>query len=286
MATAVRQPILVIGTHRSGTTLLGRALGHHPEVAYWEEPRHVWSRGHHFRPDDRLEASDATPRLRAAIRRRFARWLAREDRPRLAEKTPSNCLRLPFLQEIFPDAYFVHIFRDGRAVVHSTDRVTRTQTPDTHWYAKRLLGTPIWEWPAFVPRAWQTLGRRLLGREMAFWGPRPPGWKDWLREDDRMKLLALQWRHTIEPVLAFREQVDADRWLDLRYEELVAAPGRHAERVQNFAQLTPSAEFVRHLEDECHSDRVDAWRQGLDEGALRRIRPVLEPALERLGYGW
>ena len=38
----VSRPILVVGTHRSGTTLLGRALGHHPEVAYWEEPRHVF----------------------------------------------------------------------------------------------------------------------------------------------------------------------------------------------------------------------------------------------------
>lgn len=286
MTHAAPRPILVIGPHRSGTTLLGRALGHHPEVAYWEEPRHVWTWGHNYRSHDRLGAEDATPRIKAHIRQAFARRMAAEGKEWLAEKTPSNCLRLPFIREIFPQARYLYIFRDGRAVVHSTDIVTRTQAPEARWYATRFLGTPLWEWPAFLPRAWRTLGRRLLGRNMVFWGPRPPGWQEWLREDDHLTILAKQWRHTIEPVLDFRDQMPPESCLEIRYEELVSDPSRLAREIEAFAELTPSRAFVEHLEAECHDGRVDAWRQRMDDAELAAIRPILGPALERLGYDW
>lgn len=286
MATSLELPIFVIGTHRSGTTLLGRAMGHHPEVLYWEEPRHVWARGHNFRPDDTLTAADATPGVAGRVRRRFERHLRSSGRPRLVEKTPSNCLRLEFIHEIFPDALFVHILRDGRAVVSSTDVKTRTDKLDPRLYLRRLKGTPIWEWPALVPRAWHTAVRRLRGREMAFWGPQPPGWRQWLREDERLVMLAKQWRYTLEPVLDFRESVPASRWLDVRYERLVIDPAGHARELERFCRLRRSPEFESHLESVCRSDRVDAWRSRLDTETLAGLRPILQPPLERLGYEW
>lgn len=245
----------------------------------------MWSWGHNYRPDDVLEARDATPRVRRHVERACREFLARSGRERLAEKTPSNCLRLPFLHALFPDAHFVHIYRDGRAVVSSTDIVTRTRRPDAEWYGRRLLGTPVWEWPAFLPRAWRTLGRRLLGREMTYWGPQPKGWRRWLDDPPPVRL-AKQWRYTLEPVLSFRESVSSSRWLDLRYEDLVTAPGDHARRIIEFAGLDTSSAFVEHLESECRRDRIDAWRDGLAPDELAQIRPVLEPTLARLGYAW
>ena len=45
LVAEIRMAIFVISTHRSETTLLGRALAEHPDGAYWDELRHVWSRG-------------------------------------------------------------------------------------------------------------------------------------------------------------------------------------------------------------------------------------------------
>lgn len=279
-------PIIVIGTHRSGTSLLAGALGHHPEVAYWEEPRHVWSWGNNYQRDDRLEARHARPAVKAHIRRRFARFLHATNRSRLAEKTPSNCLRLPFVREVFPEALFVHIYRDGRAVVSSTDVVTSTRTPEARFYGPRLLGTPVWEWPALLPRAWRTLGRRLLDGKMTYWGPRPPSWRRWLKEDEPLVVLAKQWRHTLEPVLEFRAEIPASQWLDVRYEDLVSQPAVHAERLESFAGLRSSPELEAHLVGACHRGRIDAWKSLFEAAELAAMRPVLEPPLERLGYVW
>lgn len=282
----VQALIAVIGTHRSGTTLLGDALGRHPEVAYWEEPRHVWSLGHNYRQDDTLTSADAGPRCTARIQSRFSRYLERSGRIRLAEKTPSNCLRLPFIDAIFPDALFLHIHRDGRAVMRSTDVVNRKDKPHSDQTLKRLVGTPLWEWPALLPRAWRTLGQRLLGRPMTYWGPRPPGWQEWVREDPRLTVLAKQWRYSIEPVLEFRRTMPDSRWLDLPYHELVTQPAELAGRIERFLGLTPSPEFQAHLVSECRTNRIDAWREHLEPDALGTVRPILEPALNQLGYDW
>ncbi len=37
------------------------------------------------------------------------------NKPRFVNKCPGNSVRIEFLQEIFPDAIFIHIIRDGRA---------------------------------------------------------------------------------------------------------------------------------------------------------------------------
>lgn len=279
-------PLLVIGTHRSGTTLLGRALQRHRDVAYWEEPRHVWSWGHNYRGDDRLEAGDATPRIRKHIRGRFERFLEATGKSRLAEKTPSNCLRLDFIREIFPDAQYLHIYRDARAVVHSMEVVLATDHPRAAGWVPRLLGTPVWEWPAFAGRAWRTLGRRLLGRPMEFWGPRPPGWHQWVRSDPRPVVVAKQWLYCIEPVFEFRDRIDRAQWLDIKYEELVTDPLTFARRIEDFAGLAPDPAFQRHLVENCRLDRIDAWRSHLDHEKLESIRPILQPTLDRLGYAW
>ena len=136
------------------------------------------------------------------------------------------------------------------------------------------------------PRAWHTAVRRIRGREMAFWGPQPPGWRRWVREDERLVMLAKQWRYTLEPVLEFRETVPSSRWLDLRYERLVSDPAAHARELQRFCRLQRCRAFEDHLESVCRADRVDAWRSRLDAEVVARLQTILQPPLERLGYEW
>ena len=130
----LNRPAILLGTHRSGTTWLGDALSQAPELAYWPEPRQVWVYRNWFRDDDRLTEADATPPIARYIRSRFDRFTRRHSATRFCEKTPSNCLRVPFVREVLPDARFVLIIRDGRAVLRSTQEIHRQGV-----YYRRIL---------------------------------------------------------------------------------------------------------------------------------------------------
>ena len=75
---------------------------------------------HAYRSHHELSAEDLTPAIARYIDRRFGRFLERSGRSRFAEKTPSNCLRIPFIHALYPDCRIINIIRDGREVVAST----------------------------------------------------------------------------------------------------------------------------------------------------------------------
>ncbi len=78
------------------------------------------------RPPQDLEAfdlDDLPPRKRQAWKQAFLRFLKQltfKDPRRLVLKSPTHTCRIPALLELFPDARFVHIVRDPRAVFPST----------------------------------------------------------------------------------------------------------------------------------------------------------------------
>ncbi|MCH7799415.1 MAG: sulfotransferase [Planctomycetes bacterium] len=133
--------------------MLGRIFAQHPDVAYWPEPRPIWMYRHAYRPHHELGAEDLTPVIARHIDRSFARFLARSGRSRFAEKTPSNCLRIPFIHALYPDCRIINILRDGREVVGAAFRMQTIGAHPSRLMA-RVRETPLWEWPA----GWQDRG--------------------------------------------------------------------------------------------------------------------------------
>lgn len=146
----IHRPVFLVGCPRSGTTLLQRMLDAHPEVAVAPEThfmRRFWQQRYSYGPLQRdahfeqlLQDIVATPEfqemgLQAASYQQDA-WTGPRTYPALfglmlhhfarqrgvlvvGEKTPDHLLHISTLQEFFPEARFVHIVRDPRAVVNS-----------------------------------------------------------------------------------------------------------------------------------------------------------------------
>jgi hypothetical protein len=183
MTPARPAPIFVVGCQRSGTTLLRLVLDSHPAVACGPETRFLESM-------TRIVGDD-WPRL-ARYGCDKPEWLAgiadwyggmqddyaqRRGKVRWADKTPRYALIMDFLDQLFPDALFIHIIRDPRDVVLSHRK--------RFGYVAAVKA--VSKWPVYVSTARAT-GQRL--------GP--------------------------------------DRYLEVRYEDLVADNAKELRRVFEF----------------------------------------------------
>src|SRR5215210_1588857 len=88
----VREPVIILGAPRSGTTLLASILSAHPRVTVVGEPRLVWRYGNDRRSDE-LRPEHARPDVVDHIHRHFAAALPAGGGARLVEKTPANAVR-------------------------------------------------------------------------------------------------------------------------------------------------------------------------------------------------
>jgi len=176
-------PVFVVGAGRSGTTLLRLMLDAHPSFALPPESHFVVALASprlrlENRPDVALERVLEHPRfvrwdldadrVRAAVAERrpaalpdllrivFETYADAHGKPRWGDKTPGYVAHLPLVAKYFPDARFVHIIRDGRAVAASV--ASKPSGPPN------AVSAAYW-WRALVRhgrRDGRALGRRYL----------------------------------------------------------------------------------------------------------------------------
>ena len=182
--------VFVVGCPRSGTTLLGRLLDAHPElaiihegrfVAAWYERRRYVTPGGAVTPQlvdellafrpfknvhvsrqqlERLAANGAEPVS-------YARFVSgifdlhgqTRGKPLVGDKTPHYVRSLPTLHALWPQARFVHIVRDGRDVflsVRNWRKVTERRgavARYSHWQRDPVATAALWwEWQVRLGR--------------------------------------------------------------------------------------------------------------------------------------
>ncbi|KAK4875807.1 hypothetical protein RN001_012229 [Aquatica leii] len=121
--------IFIGGVPRSGTTLMRAMLDAHPDVRCGQEtrviPRLLQLRYHWLKSEKeslRLEQAGITKEvLDSAIAAFTLEIIARhgEPAPRLCNKDPLTIKMGTYVVELFPNAKFLFMVRDGRATVHS-----------------------------------------------------------------------------------------------------------------------------------------------------------------------
>ena len=288
--TTITKPIIIVGTGRCGSTLFHRLLAKHPQVMWmsgfceryparpsWNrravtaldhpllrrvlEPRvqpgecyRFWNRyAYGFaEPCRDLVRADVTPRVKKQVRRAFEEMLT-PARHRLLIKI-TGWPRLGWLNEVFEDARFIHILRDGRAVASS------------------LLHVNFWRgW--YGPQGWRA--GLLSPEDQATW-----------ESHDRsfVALAALEWRIQMRAMEAARRSLDPSRVLEIKYETFCEAPKEQFARVLEFAELPPSPELQREVDATPIKSTSNRWRDDLTPAQQRILDDLLRDDLRRYGY--
>lgn len=217
------KPIVVVGSPRSGTTLLGNLVGAHPALAHLVEPRLTWKYGNDSK-SDMLRAEDAREEVCHHIRNTFAQCVVQQGRQRLLEKTPSNSLRMEFVDRVLPGCQFVHIIRDGVESVLSIRKFWQGHARGIKKdkLTERLREIDLKRAPYYA----REMARRVLPAQFsglvghAVWGPRLPGIDGLLKELNLLEVCCLQWRMSVELACHFGRKLPADRYMECRLEEM------------------------------------------------------------------
>lgn len=214
------------------------------------EGHSIWNAYCPDRTHHACSADDVTREAHTGLRD-VVRWhLAYHQRPRFLSKTPRSALRVAFLHAVFPDARFVHLVRDGRAVVASI------------------------------------LGRRRAahGTLDRWWGARPPGWEDILSESP-VRQAAWMWITFLETFERAAHTLPDAATYTVRYETFTHDPEPTLRALFNWADLDAerllSSNAAHHLAQIRPSN--EAWRTRLTDFQQAEL-DVLAPTLRRYEY--
>lgn len=273
MSPEVIAPIFIVGCYRSGTSIFHTKVALHPDFAFitratksmpasllhakllcavrrapvYRRPTggHRWTRFAHA-DHDVLRAEDVTPRADRYFRNVVQTHLVLQGRSRFLSKSSNNSFQMHYLRRIFPDAFFIHLVRDGRAVVESIMRCRSRKGPRNYGSA------------------------------------RFPGWRETL-DMPLHESSAIQWKETVECVEDQAGDLPADAFIRVRYEDFVDNPREIAAQIGDAAGLSWTSDVLDQFCAGLRS-RNDKWRDVFDADQKARLNELLGDTLRKFGY--
>ncbi|MFQ5741634.1 MAG: glycosyltransferase [Acidobacteriota bacterium] len=246
----LEHPIFMVGCSRSGTTLAANLFGLHRDVVHWSEAHDILDPENYrdYDADHYRTASDVTSKEAARLHARFEYHRRVHGRRRFLNKNPRNSVRIDYLRAIFADAVFVHVIRDGRAVVASMLEFIR---------ARPAL--------ARVPMPFEHV----------------PNWRTMLVED-LAERMALEWQAVVSMILGKREELKR-AYHEFKYEDLCEEPRAVMTEVWRFAGLRVDEEILTRVPERLEL-RNHKWRSQLTAEQIERITRIQSRLLRELGY--
>ena len=146
------KPIFILGIARSGTTILYDLFTKHKDTAYFERysnklhnkpklfwlipymlkyqkirygiqrprPSEGWVWNEFCEPLKHLKKQDVTFEIKKYHHKAIKTELKAFHAKRFVSKNPRHCIRIPWLNEIFPEAKYILIWRDHKSVINSS----------------------------------------------------------------------------------------------------------------------------------------------------------------------
>jgi hypothetical protein len=284
-AAAGANPYLfIVGSHRSGTTLLRRIVESHSRIAVVPETQWIpafyknrvgLTADGRVTPDfvpqlvahpkfrhlgvspgqlDRLLQGGERPAYAPCVSRIFDLCAAARGKPLAGDKTPNYVRQIHVLHALWPRARFVHLIRDGRDVALS-----------------------VLSWKRKVARMAELL----------------PTW-----EEDPLTTAALSWERDVRQGRDRGKILGPDHYHEVRYEALVGSPAEQTQMLCSFLGV-PYEEAML----EFHQGRTRAepglspkdawlpitpglrdWRKQMAAGEVERFEAAAGALLDELGY--
>lgn len=192
----------------------------------------------------RMTEEDWTPELEEKFKGAIRNHLRWTGKARFLSKQTANNQRIRLIYKMFPDAYYIHIIRDGRGVASSLLHVP--------WHDRIYF----W-WLDGNAEKWREMGR------------------------DPIELCAVHWEKD-ERELLENKYLFADQYMEIRYEDLVVDTKSILKKILAFCQLDDYPEFFEDVPTLKNMNYK--WGQGLTEEQKYVMESSIGDFLVELGY--
>jgi hypothetical protein len=258
-------PIFIIGCPRSGTSILHTTVGSHRDIAayptegneLWHPAAHPWYKsGLDFPPMwadpfefTRVSLGRRTPRQDRLIRATFGayQWLSGANY--FLDKSPLIAFMLAHVLELFPEARFVYIVRDGRAVALSNAKKQQLHLRKTRESANAYREAG-YDFPFGI----------LIQKFAAYWS---------------------QYVLEVEQQKVKNGLVEGETLLEVQYETFCSRPREEISRIAAFLDLEADA-FSTDL-SLIHSMNRKMEKE-IDAATLTALTEIMKPGLQIKGY--
>lgn len=283
-----RGNVFTFGTGRSGTTILLRMLSCHPELACFSGLNERFPRFPSLSAFSRLRNLDVTsgafsgwrrylptPAEAIEVPRYVTGGLFQSHRPLSAVDIDRETVtryrnyinsvmrwqgkrrflhkhtgfaRIAFLDQVDPQARFVQIIRDGRAVAYSMLRV---------------------DWWDGTMRSW-------------WWGEMPERYRNEYESSGRDPLIlaGIVWKHLLDLTSEEIKSLPPERILTIRYTDFLRRPMETIEETCRHTGLDFSERFQKRLERFRIWNADEAWRKGLTPAQIASLEDSLGTHLQ------
>lgn len=280
-------PVIILGAPRSGTNMLRDVLTSLEGIGTWpcDEINYIWRHGNLGFPTDEIPVENATRPVIAYIRQQFDRIAQKQKAGVVIEKTCANCLRVPFVDRVMPDAKYIYIYRDGIDAAGSA-RLRWSAEMDIPYILRKARYVPLTDLPYYALRYLWTRIYRLFSKEkrLAFWGPKFTGMDQVLLNNTLNEICILQWQACVRQAEAGLANISGERIFRVRYEDFVRQPLPELKRLLEFLGVSANPHEVMKSVEDVSASSLGKGRQSLGSDEIHHLESFVAAELKSYGY--
>ena len=238
-----KSPIFIVGTGRSGSTLLGIILSMHKDAAYLNEPKALW----HFANDKedlignytqgkafyKLKETDATSRAASVMKKLYGFYLTSVFSKRVVDKYPELIFRIDYIKKIFPDARILFLQRNGFQTAVSTAQWIEDNREKKNNETHDWWGANNRKWNLLVEQV--VSESKLLNQHI----------EKIKKIKNQVEKAAVEWIVTMEEGIDFQKKYP-ESVLPVKYEVLISNPELVLSKIFSFCDLASDVKCIQY----------------------------------------
>jgi len=166
-------------------------------------------------------------------------------RNRFINDQSANTHRIRMINSIFPNSYFIHVIRDGRAIANEVFRSKWWQDSKVWWYGD-------------TPSVWEKQG------------------------NEPVVMCGIHWEKTLKAVFDSKSFISG-RYIEIRYEDLTDNPKDVLNNITKLCGLEWDNGFEKYIPKTIENQNY-RWKNELTKHEIRLLEKELEASLTSLNY--